>query len=211
MKRVVALALLCVLAACGRGTQVTVLSQDDLPAELYGESVVPKTEERTVRSTLYFVRTDAERNLVEPARLERVEYEERTSLTDIQLVAQRVLRNPRELLPGPEGERLGTAIPSGTQLLSVSVKDGLADVNLSAQFENAAPDLLQLLRVAQVVYTLTELPKVNAVRFRIHGAPQPVVDPDGVAHERVGRGRYSRFAPTDPSGGEVGDTQVGAD
>ncbi len=212
MKRWLVLAMLIALVGCSSGPQVTVLKQNDLPPELFGEARQQQTEARAVLAVLYFVATDASGlNLDEPARLVRFEHEVTSTRPEVEEVARLVLSRPRELIPGEKTARVGTAIPLGTQLLSVSVKDRLADVNLSAQFESADADVIQLLRVAQVVYTLTELPNVDAVRFRIHGAPQAVVDQQGVAHEIVSRSRYSQFEPTDPSGGEVGDSQVGAD
>ncbi len=61
------------------------------------------------------------------------------------------------------------------------------------------------------MYTLTELPDVDAVRFSIHGATQPVVDQDGMAHEMVTREQYSQFAPVHRElGEEVGESQVQA-
>lgn len=116
----------------------------------------------------------------------------------------------QELLAGPTAEErskpVRTAIPVPTELLGVFVRNGVADVNLTAQFETASAELLHLLRIAQVVWTLTELPGVRAVRFRIHGAPQPVIDQFGRAHETVTRARYSRLAPT-----EVDDPEVVAE
>jgi len=68
------------------------------------------------------------------------------------------------LLAGPEDEELDTAIPPETELKSVTVEGGVANVGLSPQ---ATDDAAR----AQVVYTLTQFPTVNRVDF---GAGPPV-------------------------------------
>jgi hypothetical protein len=63
-----------------------------------------------------------------------------------------------------------TAIPAGTRLLGLTVEDGVAAVDLSAEFAAASPQA-----IAQVVYTLTgPYREAQAVRFLIEGAPQVV-------------------------------------
>ena len=61
-------------------------------------------------------------------------------------------------------------IPSGTRLLSASVKDGIATLNFSQDFEfggiNADSYRAQLM---QIVYTATEFSTVESVQFLIEG------------------------------------------
>lgn len=209
MKRLLALAILTFFVACSGGPQVRFLAADELPAELYGDTERPEVEARKVRAVLYFVRTDTEGRLAEPARLEEVRREVESRLPEVEVITRMLLEDPTTFSGNDANVR--TAIPPDTQLLGVSVSDGLADVNLSAQFESAAPGVFQVLRVAQVVWTLTALPEVDAVRFRIHGAPQPVIDQLGVAHERVGAGRYSQYAPAGAGEVVVDEEPLGAD
>jgi hypothetical protein len=65
---------------------------------------------------------------------------------------------------------LTTAIPEGTTLLGLTIADGVATVDLSAEFTGAPPEA-----IAQVVYTLTG-PYLGAeeVRFLIAGVPQAI-------------------------------------
>ncbi len=201
MKRLLGLAFALVLAAgCARNSEVRLVPPEDLPADLYAVGEPRAIEERTVRTLVYFARTDAEGAPLDPERLGGVWREDATNRSTAEFAMRRLLDGPS----APESNRLRTAISSGTELLGVAVRRGIADVNLSAQFEAAAGELVQLLRVAQVVWTLTELPEVDAVRFRIHGAPQPVIDQLGVARETVGRARYLSFAPRE---GDVPDVQ----
>lgn len=206
MKRALALALLVVFAGCSRGVEVRVLDRSSLPQELYGNAPERNVEPRTVSVLVYFVRTDAKGQFLRPVRLGAVGRELVTRLSPVEVAI-------RLLLQGPTAQErkagFNSAITAGTELIGVTVKDGVADVNLSAEFETVTSQLGHLMKISQVVWTLTELPEVEAVRFRIHGVPQPVIDQNGVAHERVGQGRYSRFAPRDTDDAGVIDGSVG--
>lgn len=208
MRRLAALLLLVLsVASCSRGTEVSFFSDRDLPDELYGGPRQIVGPQRNVQTILYFVRVDDRARLEYPIRLGVATRQQRTPLRQAELVMRQLLGGPTQ--PEHTGG-LGTAIPPETELLSVSVSAGVASVNLSAPFEQAGPELLHQLRVAQVVWTLAELADVTSVRFRVHGVPQPVVDQEGVAHEKVGPARYSNFAPTDESSPIVGGPLPGA-
>jgi hypothetical protein len=104
------------------------------------------------------------------------------------------------LLAGPtqsEGASgLTTAIPDGTRLLGVTIANGVAHVDLTSDFESAAGTRSQQLRLAQVVYTLTQFPTVKAVRFSLDGSPVSVVSGSGnVVGHAVGRDDYRGLAP----------------
>lgn len=96
-----------------------------------------------------------------------------------------------ELLAGPGGIEAevgyASAIPAGTELRGVSVDGSVALVDLSAEFGAGGGSASILGRAAQVVYTLTQFPEVERVRFAIEGEPVEtlggeglVVDGDGV-------------------------------
>jgi len=101
-----------------------------------------------------------------------------------------------ELLAGPtQGERRGsgitTAIPRGTRLLGIGIENGIATVDLSSQFQSGAGSESLQLRLAQVVYTLTQFPTVKKVRFELDGAPVDVLSNRGTVVDRpVGRKDY---------------------
>ncbi|MGH9024295.1 MAG: GerMN domain-containing protein [Acidimicrobiia bacterium] len=92
------------------------------------------------------------------------------------------------LLAGPTSmERdlgLSTAIPEGTTLLGVRVDDRVATVDLSEQFTSGGGSASMRARVAQVVFTLTQFPTVDAVSFQIDGEPLTVLGGEGVLLER---------------------------
>jgi hypothetical protein len=85
----------------------------------------------------------------------------------------------RALLQGPNGS-LSTAIPSGTQLLGLRIEEGTAVVDLTEQFASGGGSLSMQMRVAQVVFTLTQFETVDRVAFELEGTPLSVLGGEGV-------------------------------
>ena len=107
----------------------------------------------------------------------------------------------RQLLAGPSTEEraagLGSEIPAGTELLGLSIADGVATVDLSKAFESGGGSTSMQLRVAQVVYTLTQFPTVKRVAFRIDGGPVEAIGGEGVVVDPpVGRAAFEDQTPT---------------
>lgn len=90
------------------------------------------------------------------------------------------------LLQGPtEAEKatwpqISTAIPQGTKLLGLTVSDGIAKVDLSSEFESGGGSFSMTARLAQVVYTLDELPAIDAVELYIEGKRVTVFSDEGI-------------------------------
>jgi hypothetical protein len=80
-----------------------------------------------------------------------------------------------------------TEIPRGTRLNGITISKREAVVDLSAEYEAGASSRSLQLRLAQVVYTLTQFPTVGKVRLSVDGSP--------VRGHAVGRSAYSAFAP----------------
>ncbi len=104
------------------------------------------------------------------------------------------------LLAGPNASEaaagIQSAIPSGVTLLGLSIENGVATVDLSGDFSASAPTDVQVARVAQVVYTLTQFGNVSGVVFQIDGAAAQVPDDQGVLHDgAVGRALYRERVP----------------
>jgi hypothetical protein len=93
-----------------------------------------------------------------------------------------------DLLSGPtdaESEAfIGTEIPDGTELLGLDIDDGVATVDLSAEFAQGGSSLEETARLAQVVYTITQFDTVRSVRFRIDGEPVDVFGSHGIVLDR---------------------------
>ena len=88
------------------------------------------------------------------------------------------------LLSGPTAEEAGigfsSAVPDGTELLGVTVEDQIATVDLSQEFGSGGGSLSMMARVAQVVFTVTQFPTVDAVEFEIEGAPVTALGGEGL-------------------------------
>ena len=143
MKRIaLALVLVAALAGCGGANQ---------PAETTPRAE-PATAGETTPLRVYFLRDGK----VGPVA---------RSVPHTQGVATAALQ---ELLKGPtsteQGIGLTTRVADGTTLNYVSVADGVATVELS-------PEPVTPAARAQVVYTLTQFPTVEAVRFGAGAAP----------------------------------------
>jgi hypothetical protein len=97
----------------------------------------------------------------------------------------------RALLLGPTAaERaagISTQIPAGTTVRSVAIEGNTAIVDLSKQFESGGGSLSMQLRVAEVVYTLTALPDVDAVTFRLDGKAVTSIGGEGIVAVNIGR------------------------
>ena len=104
-----------------------------------------------------------------------------------------------DLIAGPtaaDGERVSSAVPAQTRLLGLNIEDGLATVDLSSEFESGGGSLSMQMRLAQVVFTLTQFPTVDRVEFRLDGEPVDVFSGEGIVlDEPVDRGDYEDLMP----------------
>ena len=89
-----------------------------------------------------------------------------------------------ELLKGPNPSETsngwGTAIPAGTRLLGIDLDDGVATVDLSSEFESGGGSLSVRMRLAQLVYTLTEFQTIQSVALEIEGQPVTTFSSEGI-------------------------------
>jgi len=187
MRRVIIAVLVgsALASACGTGASgPVVLPTEDLPFDISRslESADPLTA--TTRREISFIRR---------GRLATVA---RRIATDVS--PQEALL--RALLDGPTGREIErgiqTLIPDTTRLLDVEIVDGITAVDLSSEFQTAAPSETIVLRIAQVVWTITDTPGVLGVRFLIDGVPVTPVNGDGIQVDRpVTRGDYTNLAP----------------
>jgi spore germination protein GerM len=106
------------------------------------------------------------------------------------------------LLEGPNGRegaatpKISTTIPSGTQLLGLSIDKSVATVDLSREFESGGGSASVLGRLAQVVYTLTQFPSVKSVLFEVEGREVHAFGGEGaVLDGPVGRSDYESVLP----------------
>jgi hypothetical protein len=109
----------------------------------------------------------------------------------------------RALIEGPtpaeQDTELSTAVPADTLLLGLTIRDGLATIDLSREFEAGGGSANILSRLAQVVYTLTQFPTVDRVVFHLDGEPVGVFSGEGVVLDGpVSRSDYAGILPIEP-------------
>jgi hypothetical protein len=165
---VVAAALVAVLAACGDDDEGSTASTTTSTASETTTSSTAPAEQHEVRA--YFLR------------------DERVGPTARQATGEAVAAGALEgLLTGPtETEQqmgFSSAIPAGTELLGVVIEDGVATVDLSAEFGSGGGSASMMGRVAQVVFTLTQFPTVDAVSFELDGEPVTALGGEGLLLE----------------------------
>jgi len=90
----------------------------------------------------------------------------------------------RSLLEGPtEVEKQGgmvSSIPEGTTFLGLVVEDGIATVDLSKEYSSGGGSLSMMMRLAEVIFTLTQFPTVEGVNFKLDGEPIDVLGGEGI-------------------------------
>jgi len=105
-----------------------------------------------------------------------------------------------ELLKGPNAQEkevgMFTTVPANTLFLGIAVKDKVATVDLSKEYESGGGTLSMSLRLAQVVYTLTQFPTVSEVSFQLDGQPVTAFGGEGIILDHpVGRADYEDMTP----------------
>lgn len=177
---VMLLAVLTVAAACSGGGR----EQGTKPSKT-GTTSAPTsttTPSRLVAVRVYFARDEkvatAGRSVEPPA------------------VARGALQ---ALLSGPDAfERdlgMRSEIPTGTKLLGVAIRDGGATVDFDARFESGGGSLSMSLRVAQVVFTLTQFDTVQRVTITIDGRAVDAIGGEGIPARRLTRVDFEDVTP----------------
>lgn len=91
---------------------------------------------------------------------------------------------------------IGSTVPADTHLLGLSISKGTATVDLSNEYASGGGTLSMTMRLAQVVYTLTEFSTVKRVEFRLDGQPVTVFSGEGIILDRPQtRSDYEDLAP----------------
>ena len=76
----------------------------------------------------------------------------------------------RQLIAGPVEDGLYPVLSEETKVLSVSTRDGVCYVDLSAEFLDKLPEVSEGVTIYSVVNSLAELPGVYRVQFSVDGA-----------------------------------------
>ncbi|MGK0274771.1 MAG: hypothetical protein ACI9N0_001152 [Ilumatobacter sp.] len=67
---------------------------------------------------------------------------------------------------------MGTSIPPGTSVLGIAIDGTTAIVDLSSEFESPSGSLDETMRLAQVVFAVTQFDGIDLVKFHIDGVAQ---------------------------------------
>ncbi len=120
----------------------------------------PKPAVQTMNVKLFFVQVDSDGN-VNRKNVTRAIAKNDSPLTS----------TIRALVAGPtESEKCMSLIPEGTRLLGASVRDGIAALNFSEEFEfNTIGAEGYRAQLMQIVFTATEFATVESVQFLIEG------------------------------------------
>ncbi len=179
------------LLGCGYGDEVkdggpvtTVLGTDTTPSTTVepgggGGSTTSTTAAETTQLSVYFTYNE---------HVQAVHRQVPATTAVAAAALQALLEGPT-----PEETALGvfSAVPKGTLQLGVDIKDGVATVDLSREYESGGGSLSMGLRLAQVVYTLTQFPTVDSVQFKLDGEPVEVFGGEGfILDHPVGRADY---------------------
>lgn len=106
----------------------------------------------------------------------------------------------KALLEGPTAvEKEGgmtTSVPEGTTFLDLEVQNGIATINLSKEYSSGGGTLSMVMRLAQVVFTLTQFPTVEGVSFALDGVPIDVLGGEGIIIDHpMTRADYEDLSP----------------
>lgn len=172
------------LTACQGPSGPVEVPADELPFSLARSPAPSVSPSGGSTIVLYFVRG---------AGLAPVSREVAAGVSPVDAAVQALLEGPT---PEERLEGMTSEIPPETSLLDAVVLDLVAQVDLSSEFQGPAPPDVIVLRVAQVVWTLVNLPQVTAVRFEIEGEPVSVVTAGGTVVDRpVTAPDYGSVAP----------------
>jgi len=104
-----------------------------------------------------------------------------------------------KLIEGPTPEEkargLSTAIPSGVKLLNVRIERNVVYLDFNEEIEKGGGTLTMEGRLAQIVYTATQFPEIEKVRFLIGGKFIKYFSGEGITEVEnpVDRKTFSEF------------------
>jgi hypothetical protein len=109
----------------------------------------------------------------------------------------------RSLLRGPTAAELAsgvtTSIPEGTELLGLSIDEGIATVDLSSEYASGGGSLSTTLRLAQMVWSITQWESVRGVELLLDGEVVDLFSGEGlVLPHPMRRGHFTSVAPLRP-------------
>jgi hypothetical protein len=104
------------------------------------------------------------------------------------------------LIAGPPSETaedgVSTQVPDATEFLGLSIADGIATVDLSGEFATGGGSLSERMRLAQLVFTLTQFPTVKGVLLHMDGKAVEAFSGEGIITDHaLKRAEFEDLAP----------------
>jgi spore germination protein GerM len=179
-----AIVALALLAACANTSGTVEIPPEDLPFPVAREPSPTQTQAPSREFTVYFTQGG------------RLVPSMRRAGADLPVAEAAI----RALIEGPTPQELSsgiaTELPPSVNLLAVDIASGTATIDLGGEFQEPATPERIALRVAQVTWTLTEIPGVGEVAFAIDGEAVAVTIDDGTTVDRpVSRSDFASFTP----------------
>lgn len=143
----------------GCGTQNTTVNPESPQASVGADTKTGKKETQASARTLYRVGKNG--------KLQAQTVKLSGSQDKLPLLVLKELVEKR-----PQGD---TTFPKGTKVNKVTVKDKVATVDFSREFQTRRGDHDTLLMLYAVVDTLTEFPEIQCVKFTVKGKPVTVL------------------------------------
>ena len=201
MKHLVALiVLLLACAGCGADTATVVSS---VPAGSQGSSSPPSTSEPDPGTSQPAPGSTEQPPPANPVEVQTWFTRGESLWFSKSLVEKRpgigteavnaLIAGPRQVL---RAGGVSTTVPGGTRLLGLNIAGGIATVDMSSEFAAGGGVLSERMRLAQLVYTLTQFPSVKGVRLRLDGKDTTVFSGDGIVlPEPMRRSSFSDLLP----------------
>jgi spore germination protein GerM len=106
----------------------------------------------------------------------------------------------KALLEGPTAAEkevgMVSNIPEGTTFLGLDIESGVATVDLSKEYASGGGSLSMFMRLAEVVFTLTQFPTVDGVNFKLDGEAIDVLGGEGLILDHpMSRADYEDMSP----------------
>jgi hypothetical protein len=182
VRRIVPLLALLALAGCGGGPSAEPEAPATTTATTPAAPVPTTTAPKTTTLRIYLLR------------------DEKVAPVARQIPATEAVGRAavEQLLAGPRAAdgALATAVPDATRLLGLTVRDGVATVDVSGEFASGGGSLSMQARLAQLVYTLTQFPTVSRVRLELDGERITTLGGEGISVDHpLARDEFEDLTP----------------
>ncbi len=162
-----------------------VAAEPEAPPEEPRERDEPEVQPRRRTSRIYYIRV-TEDGTIYPHQVERM----------VSYVDSPMTQTLNALLKGPTSEELNLGllnlIPENTQLISATVKDGVAYLNFNESFRfNPMGVEGFVAQLQQIIYSTTEFPTVDRVQILIEGKRVDYLGGEGIyIGDPIGRNTF---------------------